>query len=144
MQEHVDKIVIGGAGLVATILGGWDIALQVMVILMGFDVLAGVAKAFINHDFASKNFRQGLVSKAGYIIVVILAFQLDKLMGNAQPVIRTATAIFYIAVEGSSILENLGAMGVPVPKFIADRLVQLKGEEPKKLNKEDETSKEGE
>lgn len=127
MEQHLDKILIGGAGVVATIIGGWDMALQVMMILVGIDILTGVCKAFLNHDFASKSFRQGIVSKAGYVVIVILAFQLDKLVGNAQPLFRTATAIFYIAVEGSSIIENLGVMGVPVPKFIAERLVQLKG-----------------
>lgn len=127
MEQHLDKILIGGAGVVTTIIGGWDMALQVMMILVGIDILTGVCKAFINHDFASKSFRQGIVSKAGYVVIVILAFQLDKLVGNSQPIFRTATAIFYIAVEGSSIIENLGVMGVPVPKFIAERLTQLKG-----------------
>lgn len=137
MEQHLDKILLGGAGVVATVIGGWDMALQVMMILVGIDIITGVCKAFINHDFASKSFRQGIVSKAGYVVIVILAFQLDKLVGNSQPLFRTATAIFYIAVEGSSIIENLGVMGVPVPKFISDRLTQLKDSVDKKEITED-------
>lgn len=142
MEHYIDKVILGGAGVLATIIGGWDMALQVMMILIGIDIITGVFKAFINHDFASKDFRQGIVSKAGYVVIVILAFQLDKLVGNKEPLFRTATAIFYIAVEGSSIIENLGIMGVPIPKFISQRLTQLKGSVDNKEVNEDSKPKE--
>lgn len=122
-----EKMWLGGAGVVTALIGGWDMTLQVLLILMMADILTGVIKSLYHCKFTSKEFRQGLVSKAGFLIILILCFQLDTLMGNSQPVIRTACAIFYITIEGSSILENLGAMGVPIPSWISKRLASLKG-----------------
>ena len=33
---------------------------------------------------------------------------------------------FFIAIEGVSILENLGNIGVPIPNVLLDKLSQLK------------------
>ena len=46
-------------------------------------------------------------------------------MGNTDPVIRTVVTIVYISIEGSSIIENLGAVGVPIPEVIRERLAKL-------------------
>lgn len=126
MEMTYDKIVLAGAGILTTLIGGWDMTLQVLLILMAVDIVVGVFKALYKGKFTSKEFRQGLISKAGFILVLILCFQLDTLMGNAQPVIRTTCAIFYITIEGSSIIENLGEIGVPIPKSVSKRLAKLK------------------
>lgn len=66
------------------------------------------------------------MNKAGYFLVVILAYQLDVLLGNSEAVIRNITVMFYIGVEGTSLLENLAICGIPVPSFIKDRLSAIK------------------
>ena len=78
--------------------------------------------------------------KAGFFLVIILAFQLDVLLENREPFIRNIAVMFYIGVEGTSLLENLSAVGVPIPNFIKKRLSALqeatdKGEirEPQKI-----------
>lgn len=126
MEITYDKIVLAGVGVVTTLIGGWDLTLQVLLILMATDIITGALKGWYLHQFTSKAFRQGLASKAGFIIILILCFQLDTLMGNAQPVIRTTCAIFYITIEGTSIIENLGEMGVPIPNALTKRLAKLK------------------
>ncbi|MDK0636882.1 phage holin family protein [Clostridium perfringens] len=121
-----NKILMGGIGILTTLIGGWDLTLQVLLILMATDVVTGVIKGFYKGAFTSKEFRQGLMSKAGFLIVIILCYQVDTLLGNAEPIIRTTCAIFYITIEGSSIIENLGEMGVPIPKALTKRLAKLK------------------
>ncbi len=37
--------------------------------------------------------------------------------------------MFIIGTEGISILENMGKLGLPVPKFITSALFKLRGEE---------------
>lgn len=123
---NYDKILMGGIGILTTLIGGWDLTLQVLLILMGVDVISGVIKGLSKGEFTSKNFRQGLVSKAGFLIVIILCYQIDTLLGNVEPVIRTTCAIFYITIEGSSIIENLGELGVPIPKALTKRLAKLR------------------
>jgi toxin secretion/phage lysis holin len=120
--ENITGIIIG---VVSALIGGWDFTLQVLLILIAIDILTGVFKGLHGFAFTSKQFREGLVTKAGYILILILCFQLDTLMGNTDPVIRTVVTIFYISVEGSSIIENLGAVGVPIPEVIRERLAKL-------------------
>lgn len=122
----LEKIGFGVIGIGSALIGGWHMTIQILLILMCVDVCTGILKGIYSCNFSSKQFRQGLVTKAGFMGVLIVCYQLDLLMGNAEPVIRTVCATFYIAVEGTSIIENLGAMGVPVPKFIAERLAKLK------------------
>nr|WP_315793065.1 phage holin family protein [Paenibacillus sp. BIC5C1] len=42
---------------------------------------------------------------------------------------RDAMLMFIIGTEGISILENMGKLGLPVPKFITSALFKLRGEE---------------
>lgn len=123
---NIQKATLWTIGILTTLIGGWDLSIQVLLILMGADIFTGILKALFNCKFTSKAFRQGLVNKAGFIVVIIICYQLDVLVGNTSPVIREICTIFYITIEGSSIVENLGVMGVPIPNFIKTRLEQLK------------------
>ena len=124
-EQSIENITGFAVGVVSALIGGWDFTLQVLLILIAIDIFTGVFKGLYGYSFTSKQFREGLVTKAGYILILILCFQLDTLMGNTDPVIRTVVTIFYISIEGSSIIENLGAVGVPIPEVIRERLAKL-------------------
>lgn len=51
---------------------------------------------------------------------------IDIALFNDVPVAKTGCILFYIGMEGLSILENLGQMNVPLPKFIHENLEVLK------------------
>ncbi len=115
------------------LIGGWGNLLQTLLIFMLVDILTGIIKAWRNGAFTSKEMRQGLVHKAGFFLVIILANQLDQIAGGSVATIgsmeisvRDATCLFYMAVEGSSVLENLGEMGVAIPNFIKKGLARIK------------------
>lgn len=118
-------------GIGTAVIGGWDIALKVLLILMGADVVTGLLKALMKGDYTSREFRKGLVSKAGFFIVLILCYQVDLIVNAGNPMLRDVATIFYIAIEGSSIIENLGVMGVPIPNAIKNRLAVLKSDNEK-------------
>lgn len=124
-MEHIISVVFG---FVTVLIGGWDMALQVLTILMCLDVMSGLAKAWITGVFESRKFREGLMSKAGFFVVLILAFQIDVMMGNPEPIVRTVTSLYYIGVEGTSLIENLGAIGVPIPATIKNKLNAFRDE----------------
>jgi toxin secretion/phage lysis holin len=109
------------------LLGGWDIALQTLIIVMGLDYLTGVCKGIFNKKINSTIGVKGIIKKVGYLIVVAVAVELDRIAGNTGA-IRTLVIYFFVANEGISILENWGAMGLPLPKKIFDVLEQLKNE----------------
>ena len=52
---------------------------------------------------------------------------LDEVVGNTGA-IRNIVIYFFVANEGISILENWGAMGLPLPKKITEVLEQIKNE----------------
>lgn len=113
----------------AYLIGGWDRAIQILLILMFFDVVTGAFRGLKTNTFTSKKLRTGLMQKAGFFIVIILAYQIDVMLNQELTMpIRTVTSYFYIAVEGSSLLENLGQLGVPIPKGLAKKLAKLKEE----------------
>ena len=125
--------IVGMAGsVIANLLGGWDTALQTILIFMAIDyvtglVVAGVFKKSTKTDtgaLESKAGWKGLCRKGMTLLIILVAAQLDKVTGTE--VIRNAVIIGYIANEALSIIENAGLMGLPVPKFIVNAIDILK------------------
>lgn len=108
-------------------LGGWDIALQILLTVIIIDYISGVCRAIYNKKLNSKVGLKGIVKKVGYLLIVMLAVILDRIMGNTGA-IRTLVIYFFVANEGISILENWGDMGLPLPQKIFDVLEQLKSD----------------
>ena len=125
--------IVGTVGsLVANLLGGWDTALQTIIIFMAIDyvtglVVAGIFKKSTKTDtgaLESKAGWKGLCRKGMTLLIILVAAQLDRVAGTE--VIRNAVIIGYIANEALSIIENAGLMGLPVPKFIINAIDILK------------------
>ena len=108
-------------------LGGWDIALQLLISVIVLDYITGVFKAIYNKKINSSVGLKGIIKKIGYLIIVAVAVILDKIAGNTGA-IRTLVIYFFVANEGISILENWGGMGLPLPQKIFDVLEQLKND----------------
>lgn len=117
---------------VVYLLGGWDIALQTLVIVMFIDYISGVSKAIYKKKLNSKVGIKGIIKKFAYLLTVALAVELDRITGNTGA-IRTLVIYFFVANDGISILENLGGMGVPLPNKLKEVLEQLREDNnPKK------------
>ena len=126
-----------GTAITTTLLGGWDRALEILLIFIALDYLTGIGAAMKTKTLKSSIGFEGLMKKATVFLVVILAAQLDRITGNAAGVFRTATAFFFISNEGLSILENVGEMGLKLPAFIAGALTKLRDESDVKGSKDD-------
>lgn len=120
-----------GTAITTTLLGGWDRALEILLIFIALDYLTGLGAAMKTKTLKSSIGFEGLMKKATIFLVVILAAQLDRITGNTAGVFRTATAFFFISNEGLSILENVGEMGVKLPTFIAGALTKLRDDNDK-------------
>ncbi len=116
---------------IAEALGGWDTALQTLVIFMAIDYVTGILCALIwkrspkstDGTFESKASLKGLIRKGAILLVVLVAARLDMLMGTE---VRLAVILFFIANDGFSIIENLGIMGVPMPQPVKDAFALLR------------------
>ena len=108
-------------------LGGLDAALKTLLVLMVLDYITGLCKAIANKEINSIIGAKGIIKKVGYLIIVAVSVLLDEVVGNTGA-IRNIVLYFFVANEGISILENWGAMGLPLPKKITEVLEQIKNE----------------
>jgi toxin secretion/phage lysis holin len=111
------------------VIGGWDIALEVLVIFMCLDYLTGIISGYIMKTLSSAIGFKGILKKCTIIFILNVAVCLDRLMNNGTWVFRTLVAYFFIANEGISILENSVQMGLPIPQKLIDVLSQIKDKE---------------
>lgn len=114
--------------LLIFLLGGWDIALQCLLIAISLDYVSGLIKAYSTKTLSSKIGIRGLLKKVGLLIVVMIGVIIDKVTGGTGAV-RTLVIYYFVANEGLSIIENLGVAGVPIPKSIKKALKALKNTE---------------
>lgn len=127
-----------GTGIVTTLLGGWDSALEILLIFVALDYITGIAAAYKSKTLSSSIGFEGIFKKGSIFLIVILAAQLDRITGNAAGVFRTATAFFFIANDGISILENVSEMGVKLPGLLAKALAKMRDQNDDLGDEEDE------
>ncbi len=107
--------------LITTAFGGWDGALTTLFIFMAIDYLSGWILAGVFHrsektetgTLSSAVGFRGLCKKGMELLVVLIAARLDLLMGS--DFLRDAVCLGFLLNELLSIVENAGAMGVPIP-----------------------------
>lgn len=120
---------IGGAA--AWAFGGWDTALAALTICMGADYISGSIVALVFHKstktatgaYNSSYGLKGLCKKCLMLLFVMVAAQMDKLLGTSY--VRDAVCIGFCANEVLSIIENLGLAGIPMPAAVTKALEQL-------------------
>ena len=113
--------------LTATVylLGGFDIAIQSLLIVIVIDYLTGIGSAIYNNELSSKIGFQGIIKKFCYLLIVALSVVIDNLLGQSG-LIRSLVIYFFVANDGLSIIENMAEMNVKLPKKLIDALEQLK------------------
>lgn len=137
--ENVIRWAAAAGGVIVGWWGGWTAGSRVLVILMVMDYITGCACALTGHSsktesghFWSQVAVAGILKKVFTMCVILMAALLDQVVSGGQgaesgmTMFRSAAEFFYIATEGLSIVENVGLMGVPVPKPIRQALEVLR------------------
>jgi toxin secretion/phage lysis holin len=134
--EWMDLKIAAGIGVCGSLLswlfGGWDAALQTLLVFMAADYLTGLGAAGIfrkspkskGGGLSSEAGFQGLTRKCMMLVFVLLAHRLDEVLGTAC--IRDGVCAAFMANELLSIIENAGIMGVPVPDAVKNAIDLLK------------------
>lgn len=107
------------------LVGGIDVALISLLIVMGLDYFTGILKAIKKKKLNSKTGIYGIIKKLGILCLVALSVVIDHLTGESG-FIRTMVLYYLVANEGLSIIENLGEMDILIPEVLKERLEQLK------------------
>ena len=128
---------MGGAAVIGAwiseLFGGWDTVIVTLILFMALDYISGLVVAGVFHrsdktqsgKLDSTACWQGLLKKGMTLVVVLVAAQLDSVLGTSF--VREAAVIAYIVNETISIIENAGRMGLPVPDALMKAIEQLQG-----------------
>jgi toxin secretion/phage lysis holin len=122
--QVIAGITMAALGTAASaLLGGWDMWLQVLVYFVIADYLTGVLAAFCLKKLSSEVGARGIAKKVFIFLLVGIAYQIDMLAGTE--LVRVAVCAFYIGIEGLSVLENAGKLGIPLPEVLTSALEQM-------------------
>ena len=93
--ERVIEYIAALGGLVVGMFGGWTPGSRVLVILMAVDYFTGLGCALTGHSaktesghFWSKVAFLGLLKKGVIMLVILVAAQLDQVMGGGEATIK--------------------------------------------------------
>lgn len=127
MKETLCVILGGITTALVYLLGGFDIALQCLLIAIALDYISGIIKAFTTKTLSSRIGFNGIVKKLGILLLVMVGVLVDRVSGNTGA-IRTLVIYYFVANEGLSIVENLSIAGIPIPKGLKNALKVIRKE----------------
>lgn len=137
MKETVFRAVFAAAvGALCSYCMELVIPLVVLAVVMIVDWFTGLAKAWVTSTLCSKVGAIGIIKKVGYLVIVGVGMVLDYLLREAlhsvgvsvtvEYTVALIVIVWFIVNELISILENVAAIGAPVPAFILKLLKRLK------------------
>ena len=131
MKERICTLMGLAGSALCWAFGGWDAAIAALLVCMAVDYISGSMVALVFHNsrktesgtYNSTYGLKGLCKKGMMLLFVLVAVQIDKLLGTAYA--RDAVCIGFCSNEVLSIIENLGLAGIPMPQAITKALEQL-------------------
>ena len=100
--------------------------LYILLFFIMFDFITGTLKAFSTNTVYSKINKKGITSHIAVFLFCIFfswVFGIFKVAEYSKVLI-----MFYIVSYGLSIIENMGKMGLPLPKWLTDKFKMLQEE----------------
>lgn len=102
------------------------------VTAIAVDITLGLMAAFASKTANSAVSRVGMMRKFGQLAIVLLCLVADGLFpqlitfrGNSMTVASFACVV-WLVYEALSIVENAALLGIPVPRWVRDRLEQVR------------------
>lgn len=137
MKENIFKaVIISSLAALSAYFKVLLIPIIMLLIVMCSDYISGIVYAAISKTLSSKIGIQGIVKKAGYLLVVVCGITVDWVIRSAFIsagievksiyLFGLLVIIWLILNELISILENLSKIGVPMPKFLKTIIKRLK------------------
>ena len=122
--------------------GDFSLYLQSLFLFMLIDILTGCINAFVfKHSSktetgsgSSFELLKGFFKKFLMVVCVAISYRLDIILTTNY--IKNSCIIYFIITELTSIIENFGLMGVPIPNILQNALDLLKKKGEKNENSE--------
>ena len=111
------------------LLGGFDQYLYALLGLILLDYISGLLLAIQDKRISSQIGFMGILKKILIFVMVGIGHLLDTTLLSGGQALRTGIIFFYAANEGISIIENLSAIGFPIPQKLKDVMIQIQERE---------------
>ncbi|MGE7020981.1 phage holin family protein [Solibacillus cecembensis] len=111
----------------AYFIGGVDDLIRALGIIMAIDFILGYMVTWFIQDADSRKAFKGFLKKAAMLLMVAAAVQLDNATDTGD-FMRNAMILFLIGMEGISMIEKLGQLGIKVPRILQNTFSQLQNE----------------
>ena len=118
-------------GIIGMFFGGLDGFFIALLVFVALDYFTGILLATSTKTLSSEVGFKGIAKKVCIFFLVGVGNVIDTLVLKEGTVIRTAVIFFYLSNEGISIVENMAALGLPIPQKIKDVLAQLNSDKKK-------------
>lgn len=137
MKEDVFKAAVAAA-IGALVAYGVQLFIPciVLVVVMLLDYITGMVKAWEAGELSSKIGIKGILKKLGYLVIVSVACVVDWCVRYGvesagmdwkfEFLFASIVLLWLVINELISILENVSAIGVPVPSFLTAIINKLK------------------
>lgn len=100
--------------------------LYVLIIFIIFDIITGILKAYSNNTLNSRINKKGITTHISIFLFVIFFSWVFQVINASE--YSNIIIMFYIGSYGLSIIENMGQMGIPLPKWLSAKFKVLQGE----------------
>lgn len=124
------------SGCIIHYLGGWDMLLRTILLLVVLDFATGWMKAILHKALSSEIGFVGLLKKVLIFIVIAVASSIQVILRDTIP-LRETIIMFYCVNEALSIVENISYF-IPIPRELRNVLKQIKEGREDKLGQKGE------
>ena len=101
--------------LLGELFGSFSQPARILLIVLSVDLLLGIIKGIKYQNLCSKKAIQGIRKLFEYLIIILLAYQLEQLVAEG---LRDLTLFWLCFTEMTSIVENLDDLGMSIPPFL--------------------------
>lgn len=134
--KTIQGVISAALATISCYLSALFIPVMILVVVMTLDYITGMSVAWHSAELSSKKGISGIIKKVGYLVLVIVGMVVDWSVmywlatfgaGEVYQFSFGALVAFWLTMnELISILENLEALKVPIPKFLTKVVKRLK------------------
>ena len=105
--------------------GEWDEMMLTLTALVVVDLLSSVLLALTN-DSTKKNYKQWIAKRITLFLIVGAGNIIDYNLTSASNIeFRRTIVLFFVGYEGTEILKNSKALGLPIPERLYQFFLKL-------------------
>lgn len=114
--------------IIIVLFGALDKFIIALIVIMIVDFITILLKTYYNKNISNinnDNIKKRLIKKLYILMLVILAHELDTIIGEDMN-IRNISICFFIGTEGMNILNNAIAINISLPNILRRILQNIK------------------